>query len=496
MVPFVTVPGQWHSIDALPIDVAKQRSARLVALANQWTAERDFLRQQGAESRLVEQMKNRMAVETGVIEGLYALDRGVTETLIAEGFSSSLLTNADTNRDPQLVIAILRDQREAIDFMFEVVKRQRPLTTSVVKEMHWLLTGHQPTTTAMDQFGNLSEVELIRGDWKAVPNNPTRPDGSVHAYCPPEQVASEMVRLVDLHSQYESIGVAPEVLAGWLHHRFTQIHPFQDGNGRVARLLASIVFIKAHWHPLVVLRDDRVAYIDALEQADAGSLKDLISLFASWQTRAFVMALGASQATEAQPLSTHLDDVLAGLKDRLAAQEGAPKASSLDDVADLLVTVAERAAEQLALKITDSLRDALPGLTATVTVNSPDRAQAYKGPRIDLARSSGFFADFTRGSRWVRVVIRPTRTGPAATLLVATSALGTSLGSLAVVSGLITTDPETERAHTAKVCEDYFVATVQDLQTDEAKQRLQSQFDEWVTQSLVIGLAQWQRDLG
>lgn len=487
-------PGQWRSIEALPLDVARQRSPRLVALATQWAAERDFLRQQGAENRLVEQMKNRMAVETGIIEGLYALDRGVTETLIAEGFSASLLTNNDTNRDPQLVIAILRDQREAIDFIFEVVKRERALSTSVIREMHVLLTRHQPTTTAMDSLGQLHEVELLRGDWKVVPNNPTRPDGVVHAYCPPEQVASEMDRLIDLYGQYESIGVAPEVLAAWLHHRFTQIHPFQDGNGRVARLLASIVFIKADWHPLVVLRDDRVAYIDALEAADAGNLNGLIKLFASWQTRAFVMALGAGQAAE-QPLSVHLEDVLAGLKDRLVAQNGSAVTSTLDDVATLLVPVAERVAEQLALRIQDSLRPVLPELTAAVAVNTADKAQAYRGPRIDLARQSQFFADFTRGSRWVRMTVRPSRGAPSATLLIATSAIGTSLGSLAVVCGLITTDPETDRAHTTRVCEDYFVATVQDLETDESKQRVQGQFEEWVSQSLVIGLAQWQRDL-
>lgn len=436
-----------------------------------------------------------MAVETGVIEGLYALDRGVTETLIVEGFNAALLTNADTNRDPQLVIAILRDQREAIDFMFDIVKRDRPLSTSVVRQMHSLLTRHQPTTTAVDQFGNLQEVELRRGDWKVVPNNPTRPDGVLHLYCPPEQVSSEMDRLIDLYGQYESIHVAPEVLAAWLHHRFTQIHPFQDGNGRVARLLASIVFIKAQWHPLVVLRDDRVSYIDALERADDRDLGLLIKLFASWQTRAFVMALGAGHAAE-QPLTVGLEDVLAGLKDRLVAQNGAARTSTLDDVADLLVPVAQRVAEHLALRIVDALREALPELTAAVAVNVPDKTQAYRGPRTELARRSGFFADFTRGSRWVRILIRPGRSAPAATLLVASSALGTSLGSLAVVCGLITTDSETDRAHTTKVCEDYFVATVQDLETDESKKRVQSQFEEWVTSSLVIGLAQWQRDLG
>lgn len=205
-----------------------------------------------------------------------------------------------------------------------------------------------------------------------------------------------MDRLIDLHNQYTSIGVAPEVLAAWLHHRFTQVHPFQDGNGRVARLLPSIVFIKAQWHPLVVLRDDRVAYID-LEKADAGALDPLIRLFSSWQTRAFVMGPGGEPGSPTA-FAAHLSDVLAGLKERLAAQNGPLRQSTLDDVADLVMVAAERVCEQLAIQITDSLREVLPELAVSTTVNSTEKAQVYKGPRIELAKTSGYFADFTRGS--------------------------------------------------------------------------------------------------
>jgi Fic family protein len=46
------------------------------------------------------------------------------------------------------------------------------------------------------------------------------------------------------------------VQAAWLHHRFTQIHPFADGNGQVARAIASLVFIEAGWFPLILKRDE------------------------------------------------------------------------------------------------------------------------------------------------------------------------------------------------------------------------------------------------
>lgn len=71
----------------------------------------------------------------------------------------------------------------------------------------------------------------------------------------------------------------------WLHHRFTQIHPFQDGNGRVARTLASLIFIRQGLFPIVITRNDRQEYINASEAADSGDLTRLINLFSRLQEK-------------------------------------------------------------------------------------------------------------------------------------------------------------------------------------------------------------------
>jgi fido (protein-threonine AMPylation protein) len=143
----------------------------------------------------------------------------------------------------------------------------------------------------VDQFGNVFESRLLKGKYKDRPNNPKKSDGSMHQYCPPEQADSEMERLLSLHTKHEKKGVSVEVAAAWLHHRFTQIHPYQDGNGRVARALASLLFIKAGWFPVVVTRDDRARYIDALEVADEGDLQSLISFFNRSQKQALFEAM-------------------------------------------------------------------------------------------------------------------------------------------------------------------------------------------------------------
>ncbi|HYZ10171.1 MAG TPA: hypothetical protein VE709_16605, partial [Pseudonocardiaceae bacterium] len=45
----------------------------------------------------LDRWKNRLAVETGIIEGLYSLSRGITETLIERGFDATLLPSSETD---------------------------------------------------------------------------------------------------------------------------------------------------------------------------------------------------------------------------------------------------------------------------------------------------------------------------------------------------------------------------------------------------------------
>lgn len=71
----------------------------------------------------------------------------------------------------------------------------------------------------------------------------------------------------------------PVRVAAFAHHRFTQIHPFADGNGRTARLLASFVLVRGGHLPLIVTRDDRDDYLRAVRVADRHSS---VKLLDSW----------------------------------------------------------------------------------------------------------------------------------------------------------------------------------------------------------------------
>ena len=355
------MPRPWKPIDDLPADFSALTDSELVSLLIYWQDQRADLEQEGALGVFNARLAREWAIETGQIEGVYDLDRGITRTLIERGIDADLIGHTPGKKPPELIAAILRDHQEALEGLFQFVKGERPLSKSYIHELHSALLRHQDTTIAVDQFGRVFETAVLKGQYKLRPNNPTREDGSVHEYCPPEHVEAEMERLVQLHQEHVSAGVPVEVEAAWLHHRFVQIHPYQDGNGRVARALASLVFLRAGWFPVVVTRDDRTRYLDSLEVADGGELRSLIALFVDIPKRALFQA--AKAAADVQPTET-VEAAIAAAIHVLAAP-----GRSLEPAVWLQAKESSERLFQIALK---RLQNAAAKLTGQISTRRPE----------------------------------------------------------------------------------------------------------------------------
>jgi len=301
------ISHRWEPIQDLPADLRGYRDSELQSLFRVWSAQRETLSQVEALAEYNRQLVREWAVETGIIEGVYTLDRGITRMLIDRGIAASLIPRDATNLDPELVAKIIQAHAETLEGLFAFVKSERPFGTSYIRELHAALLKYQDTTTAFDQFGDPVLMQLHKGAYKTLPNNPTREDGTIHEYCPPEHVSAEMDRLVALHAEHERDQVSVETEAAWVHHAFAQIHPFQDGNGRVARAIASLVLIRPGFFPYVVTREDRARYIASLEAADGGDLRRFIEFSSILQKRILTKAIGL--AVDAKPANSIADAI-------------------------------------------------------------------------------------------------------------------------------------------------------------------------------------------
>ena len=277
------IAHHWQPIADLPSDWQALCREDLHAIHTDWMTACTEIDAPDRARHVQERLMTVWAVETGIIERLYSVDRDVTIALAEVGLDAMERFHADGRLTAE-ARSLIEDQRAALEMVGDLVGGRRELSSSYIRELHRGLTEHQDTRDAVDAQGRRFATPLLKGEWKRLPNNPIRPDGRVHEYCPLEFVQDEIDRLIAWYAQHDAEGVYPEVEAAWLHHRFAQIHPFEDGNGRVARALTVAVFLRSEYLVLVIRDEEhREPYLDALEAADHGHLKPLVDLFADIQ---------------------------------------------------------------------------------------------------------------------------------------------------------------------------------------------------------------------
>ena len=276
---------RWKPLAGMPAEAEKWARPGYAQVVEQWREARQALTRPGTDRLALDiflrERRREFAIETGQIEGLYTLRRGITEQLITEGLEGVRSSHTLEGVDDPTIMGLLTDQEAALELVFATVRHERPLSHAVICEWHALLTRHQATVVGITLHGQRVEVPFEeKGVYKLRPNNPRRPDGVIHEYCPPEQCRGEMDRLFSLYADIQKKNYPVEVEAAWLHHRFVATHPFRDGNGRVARQLMAYAYIRNGLPPPVIRAAERDDYIDTLEAADGGNLRPLCETLA------------------------------------------------------------------------------------------------------------------------------------------------------------------------------------------------------------------------
>ena len=505
----MNVYHKWQPITDLEVAPELLADDGLRTMLLVWQEQKDSIATPEEMRTFNEKLRREWALETGLIERIYTLDRGITELLIERGIDEALIPYQPGRQLPEKTAAILRDHEHVIDGLFDFVARRQDLTTSYIKELHAALVRNQGTATGVDQFGNKTEVELIKGDYKSRPNNPTRADGKEHEYCPPEHVASEMDNLVKMHGEHNAKGIAPEISAAWLHHRFTQIHPFQDGNGRVARCLATIIFLRAGGFPVIIrdINGNREKYLDALESADRGDLQPLVSVFAAAQRREFSKAINISrEILEGTPQETAEEHQA---RTKMIIKSAAQKFTARTEQQNKEWVQAQSIAKNLhrlsvdALKQTEgNLNDdfaSYPGSGDLFRTDSfsegdlDDRGHYFRQQIIDVARELGYFASTATHHEWTRLTLHPGK--GRAELLVSFHGVGHSYRGVLVCSVSFfrreRTSAEERQVSTAiPLTDEVFQINYQDSE-DLVKER----FRPWLEKAIGRGLAFWHKSL-
>ena len=235
-------PWRWRPLTGMPPDAHEWLAPDYEAFVAEWVDLKDRLATDARAAAFVEdrltKRQREFAVETGAIERLYHLRRGVTQRLVAEGLHTAVAAHTVEGVRTETLRGLLVDQEAALEVVYRDTAADAEISPAMLKRWHALLVRNQETVTGMTRDGVLGQVPFTeKGVWKTQPNNPSIPGKGVFEYCPPARVAEEVDRLCAIYSRVRRERFPVHAEAAWLHHRFARTHPFQDGNGRVSRLL-------------------------------------------------------------------------------------------------------------------------------------------------------------------------------------------------------------------------------------------------------------------
>lgn len=172
-----------------------------------------------------------------------------------------------------------RNHAEAIDYLYQIIKDDRPLTPGLMKEFNHLLLSGISHTEAINEMGQCVKKPATPGQYKKLPNHVLQADGTIHHFVEPVHVPAEMEALFQWIK--ESLDQKhPVIVSAVAHYNFVRIHPFDDSNGRGARLLMNLILIKKGYAPAVIRKEQRRAYLESLSLADQGNLEPFTELVA------------------------------------------------------------------------------------------------------------------------------------------------------------------------------------------------------------------------
>jgi hypothetical protein len=256
------------------------------------------------------------ALDSAALAGLVHPSPVLTQVILRESLDAE-----DWSALADQTALVVECHRRAFVIAGDIAAAGVHVDEHVLARLQDLIVESQRTYTVTIDDGSKAEVDLPRRQYKPVSNYAIRANGELVPFAPAGRVSEEMERLVGELASPAFAEFHPVVQAAFIHVALTRIHPFADGNGRLARTACSIPLMRATGVPLLLLGAQWPRYADVLAAADAGETGPMVALVAAAHINAMDLARNAlrrRQTRVAQVVRSRLvDDYLVPSPGRL-----------------------------------------------------------------------------------------------------------------------------------------------------------------------------------
>ena len=143
------------------------------------------------------------------------------------------------------------------------------LTESFIRQVHQVMLREDYKVFRRLPGGETTSYVVHAGRYKTRPNSVITSTGERFEYASPEETPALMTDLVEWYNRTVEEGfLSPIQIAAIFHYRYIRIHPFEDGNGRIARLIVNYILHRHKWPMVVIKSQKKQAYLNALALTD------------------------------------------------------------------------------------------------------------------------------------------------------------------------------------------------------------------------------------
>ncbi len=211
------------------------------------------------EDRLWRKLRLEWDFHSNHLEG-NTLTYGETELLLLHGETRGSHTFREYEE--------MKAHDVAIGHTRKLAQEPRPLAESDVRDLNQILLKEPFWKPAITAVGATTQKEIIPGQYKTQSNNVRTATGEIFHFVDPLDVLQRMHDYLKVLNAPLNSGADFLTHLARIHHEFLLIHPFDDGNGRVGRLLLNYVLLRADWPPVIIRTEQKRTYLSALHRAD------------------------------------------------------------------------------------------------------------------------------------------------------------------------------------------------------------------------------------
>jgi len=233
------------------------------------------------------------------------------------------------------------EEMEAHNVALELIKewaadKERPLNETMIKSLNEVILVKPFWKEAITPGGQQTRRLIKVGDYKEFPNSVRLSNGEIFEYASVADTPIMMGELIEwFRAEEEKKELHPVALAALLHYKFVRIHPFDDGNGRISRLLMNYILLKNNLPWLVIKSADKKNYITALNKADTGDIDAFVEYVANQLLWSLELSVSAARGESVEE-SDDIEKEISLWKRQLSASVDAqPKTD--DQVAELFI---------------------------------------------------------------------------------------------------------------------------------------------------------------